>query len=166
MGVGVRKVWLLGARTAGAPLWASAAMTALSPPRSPESPIKWGCESWLRRPPRPATLTLPAKELATGSARSRSQNVEVTVSRRACQGRDAGTHFLGCWGGRGEAFGGSFDQWCKPKQTRKTQQDQIPGQQVFRVPASMLNDKVGPQAASIGPVPHPGNRNFLGCGSS
>lgn len=93
------------------------------------------------------------------------------MSRRACQGRDALSkkEALGCWGGRGEAFRGSSNQWFKTKTNQKNptrlQPESRPGQQVFRVSASRLNENAAPGFVHW-TRPHPGTRNFLGCGYS
>lgn len=129
-GTAIQWVWvyarpeLLGARTAGAPLWVLAAMTPGEPEKVRSS--RDGRAGRLRRPPRPATLAFPGKELATRSAETRSQDLRPRVGRRAHQRRGALSKkgVLGFWDGQGEAFGGSIGG-LKAKQYKTNQQTKM-----------------------------------------
>lgn len=164
---------LLGARTAGAPLWVSAAMTPGEPEKVRSS--RDGRAGRLRRPPRPATLAFPWKELATPSAETLSQNLVPRVGRRARQGRGALSKkgALGFWDGQGEAFRGSIGGLkTKHKQTKKS--NTAPGwkclspglgSRCYGLSASRLKENSVPDFANW-TCPHPDTRNFLGYGYS
>lgn len=123
---------LLGERTAGAPLWVSAAMT-LRRTQKVLSSRDGKAEASLGRLPRPATGTFPAKEVVTVC---RYGFTGYWSPERGGKFSREGAHFLrrehlGCWSGGGQAFRGSIGglkekrkKKKKHQKTRKQKQNQ------------------------------------------